>query len=63
MGINLSEIKKINEIRKILVKYQERMQNLYDRNSDINTIRKEIEQFEAEIKNLRKYIRKYEKGI
>lgn len=63
MGINLSEIKKINDIRKILKKYQETIQNLYNNNAKITAIKNEIEQFEAEIKNLRKYIRKYEKGI
>lgn len=63
MGINLGEIKKINDIRKILKKYQETIQNLYNNNAKITAIKNEIEQFEAEIKNLRKYIRKYEKGI
>ena len=63
MRINLGEIKKINDIRKIRKKYQETIQNLYNNNAKITAIKNEIEQFEAEIKNLRKYIRKYEKGI
>ena len=37
------------------------MQNLYNNKAEITAIKNEIERFEAEMKNLRKYIRKYEK--